>query len=153
MSSVSSEADTLEFVKVVNEDEFPEWASKEDIINFLHYKMKPYEDSIEDVSRALEYVFKGMGGFIMLCKTDGQLAGILIMLNTGMKGYIPENILLMVSVDPDIRGKGIGKKIIEKSIAECDGDVKLHVEYDNPAKRLYERIGFTTKYAEMRYSK
>ncbi|MDK2978441.1 MAG: hypothetical protein PWP52_1155, partial [Bacteroidales bacterium] len=32
-------------------------------------------------------------------------------------------------------------------------DVKLHVEYDNPAKRLYERLGMTTKYAEMRLKK
>jgi hypothetical protein len=27
------------------------------------------------------------------------------------------------------------------------------VEYDNPAKRLYERVGMKTKYAEMRYEK
>lgn len=72
------------------------------------------------------------------------------MLKTGMKGYIPENILLFVTVTPDSRGLGVGKRLIEKSIALCEGNVKLHVEYDNPAKRLYERIGFTTKYADMR---
>jgi hypothetical protein len=27
------------------------------------------------------------------------------------------------------------------------------VEYDNPAKRLYERMGFSTKYAEMRWQR
>ena len=74
------------------------------------------------------------------------------MLDTGMEGYIPENLLLMVSVDPDRRGQGIGKKIIERALAECDGDVKLHVEYENPARRLYERVGFTSKYAEMRWT-
>ena len=45
----------------------------------------------------------------------------------------------------------LSKEIVEESFKHCDGDVKLHVEYDNPAKRLYERIGFTNKYAEMRY--
>ena len=36
--------------------------------------------------------------------------------------------------------------------ASVEGDTKLHVEYDNPAKRLYERLGFENKYAEMRWS-
>jgi ribosomal protein S18 acetylase RimI-like enzyme len=52
-----------------------------------------------------------------------------------------------------VRGKGVGSKIIRKGFELADGDVKLHVEYDNPAKRLYERLGMTTKYAEMRYRK
>jgi ribosomal protein S18 acetylase RimI-like enzyme len=34
-----------------------------------------------------------------------------------------------------------------------NGDIALHVEYDNPAKNLYERAGFTSKYIEMRYNK
>jgi ribosomal protein S18 acetylase RimI-like enzyme len=70
-----------------------------------------------------------------------------------MKGYVPENFLLMVAVDPSTRGKGIGAQIINRSFELADGDVKLHVEYDNPAKRLYERLGMTSKYAEMRYQK
>ncbi|MDX5426634.1 MAG: GNAT family N-acetyltransferase, partial [Bacteroidota bacterium] len=34
-----------------------------------------------------------------------------------------------------------------------EGNVALHVEPDNPAKYLYENIGFTNKYLEMRYQK
>ena len=72
---------------------------------------------------------------------------------TGMSGYIPDNVLVYVAVDTEYRGKGFGREIVNKAISMADGDVKLHVEYENPAKRLYERIGFTTKYAEMRFIK
>ncbi len=89
----------------------------------------------------------------MLAHFNGKLAGALLMLKTGMKGFVPENILLFVSVSPAMRGKGIGGRLCKYSIEEADGDVKLHVEYDNPARRLYERLGMTTKYAEMRYIK
>jgi len=68
-----------------------------------------------------------------------------------MVNYIPDRILVYVAVNAKYRGKGFGKQIIEESFKHCDGNVKLHVEYENPAKRLYERIGFTDKYAEMRY--
>lgn len=148
--------DNVEFLKVNSDNEFPIWASKEEVIAFFHGTMKPYEDKPVDIERALDYAFSeeaGKGGFLMLAKTGDKLGGALLMLNTGMKGYIPENILVFVTISPDLRGKGIGKRLIEKSIAECDGEVKLHVEYDNPAKRLYERIGFTSDYAEMRYKK
>lgn len=146
--------ESIEFLKVENESELPQWASREKLVEFFHYKMKPYEDLPEDIDSALDYLFsdeKYAGGFLMLARVDGRLGGMLAMLRTGMKGYVPENILLFVSVDPELRGRGIGGKIIERSLAECEGDVKLHVEYDNPAKRLYERVGFTSKYAEMRY--
>lgn len=144
----------VELLKVEKESDLPKWAPRKEIVDFFHYKMKPYEDLPKDIEAALDYLFSDdpyAGGFLMLAKVDGKMGGLLAMLNTGMGGYVPENILLFVSVDPALRGRGIGRQIIEGSIAECQGDVKLHVEYDNPAKRLYERVGFTTKYAEMRY--
>ncbi len=146
--------ENLEFHKVEKESELPEWASRDRLVEFFHYKMKPYEDLKEDINKALDYLFSDenyAGGFLMLARLEGRLVGMLAMLKTGMSGYVPENILLFVSVDPELRGKSIGRRIIERSIAECEGDIKLHVEYDNPAKRLYERIGFKSKYAEMRY--
>ena len=75
------------------------------------------------------------------------------MLRTGMKGFLPENLLLFVVVAASMRGKGIGALIVKEAIKISDGDVKLHVEHANPAKRLYFRLGFTSEYAEMRYAK
>jgi GNAT superfamily N-acetyltransferase len=135
-------------------DQFPSWLTRDKLALFLHESLKPYEDSVADIDSALGYVFGedgGRGGFILLGEMAEKPVGALVMLHTGMKGYIPEDILLFIAVDPSVRGKGVGRKIIEKALDLCPGDVKLHVEYQNPAKRLYERIGFTTKYAEMRY--
>jgi len=50
------------------------------------------------------------------------------------------------------RGRGVGSALIQTGVQRCGGPVKLHVEYENPARRLYERLGFTSKYAEMRWS-
>jgi GNAT superfamily N-acetyltransferase len=84
---------------------------------------------------------------------DDNLVGALVINDTHMSGYIPDHVLVYVAVDGSYRNKGFGKQIVEKAIELCDGDVKLHVEYENPAKRLYERLGFTSKYAEMRFTK
>ncbi len=141
-------------IRVDDETDLPAWADRATLEKFFHETMEPWNDSPEDVHGALDYLFSdepGKGGFLVLAELEGKLAGALAMLNTGMKGYVPAHILLFVSVDPSMRGKGIGGKVVEYALDQCDGPVKLHVEYDNPAKRLYERLGFTSKYAEMRY--
>ncbi len=151
-----SDDDSLAFTKVTSDDGFPDWAPRDTVAEFFHETMRPYHDTLDDVQSALDYGLvpgKGSGGFLMLAHEREQLLGALLMLDTGMSGYVPENILLFVAVDPVTRGRGVGSRLIMRSIEECDGDVKLHVEYDNPAKRLYERLGFTTKYAEMRYTR
>lgn len=137
-------------------EDFPDWLSPEDLAVFLHESLKPYEDTLPDIRQGIADCLKpqlGESGFILVAESDQQPMGSLVMLRTGMKGYVPENLLLWVAVSPAARGKGVGSKIIRRAFEEAEGDVKLHVEYDNPAKRLYERLGMTNKYAEMRYNK
>jgi ribosomal protein S18 acetylase RimI-like enzyme len=43
--------------------------------------------------------------------------------------------------------------VITKAISIAEGNIALHVEPDNPAKGLYEKLGFTNKYLEMRLIK
>lgn len=156
MSSETDPATGLQYHKIVLKEDFPAWADYEQVALFFHETMKPYHDTLEDVRRALDYALvpeRGQGGFVMLAHRGETLLGALCMLKTGMGGYIPENILLFVTVDPEGRGQGIGGKLIRHCLDQVEGDVKLHVEYDNPAKRLYERLGFTTDYAEMRWTR
>lgn len=127
--------------------------SKAQFIDFLHTHLDRFRDSKEAIGEAVDYAFSkdaGRGGFVSVAEEGGRIEGGLLMIKTGMTKYIPENILVYVAVDSSKRGKGIGKELIEASLSHTDGNTALHVEYDNPAKRLYERIGFKSKYAEMR---
>lgn len=154
MPSSSDTNNKLEYTKVVLNQDFPSWADRDFVIHFFHETMKPYHDSLDDVARALDYALvpeRGQGGFVMLAHRGELLLGALCMLKTGMGGYIPENLLLFVTVAPESRGQEVGRQLIEHCLAEVGGEVKLHVEYDNPAKRLYERLGFVSSYAEMRW--
>lgn len=67
-----------------------------------------------------------------------------------MDGYIPENILVYIAVNNAFRGKGLGKELMLNAIKVCHGDIALHVEKNNPARFLYEKVGFTNPYLEMR---
>ncbi len=129
--------------------------SRNQFEEFLHTHLERFGDPLEEIHHCLDYAMsdeKSAGGFALAAFEDHRLVGGLIMNRTGMGGYIPAWVLVYVAVDSACRGKGFGRAIIEESFKHCDGDVKLHVEYDNPAKRLYERIGFTNKYAEMRFT-
>ncbi|MFT7299538.1 MAG: ribosomal-protein-alanine N-acetyltransferase, partial [Sphingobacteriales bacterium] len=90
------------------------------------------------------------GGYVLTAEEDDKLLGAVIVNKTGMDGYIPENILVYIAVHADARGKGVGKSLMNLVEETVDGDIALHCEPDNPAKHLYEKVGFTSKYLEMR---
>lgn len=143
----------LEIKKIEKEKDFKE-ISRDEFVDFLFVHLGKFGDPKKDIQKCLNYAFspeKSEGGYALAAFYHGNLVGALIMNKTGMGDYIPDWILVYVAVDASYRGKGFGKQIIEKAFHYCDGRIKLHVEYDNPAKRLYERMGFTSKYAEMRY--
>ena len=143
----------ISFYRVTRPDELPDWATRRILIDFFHETMKPYEDTREDINSALDYMFsqaKYAGGYLMLAELGGKLAGAVLMLHTGMSGYVPEDILLFISVDPKLRGQGVGGRLMEHCWAVSEGDIKLHVDFDNPARQLYERMGMEHVYAEMR---
>jgi ribosomal protein S18 acetylase RimI-like enzyme len=50
-----------------------------------------------------------------------------------------------ISLTPAFRGRGLGTSLLRELIAEADAGgriLSIHVEVHNPARRLYERLGF-----------
>jgi ribosomal-protein-alanine N-acetyltransferase len=120
------------------------------VVLFLKQHLEVYGDKIEDIEKAINYVFDKEGGFILVQLIEQEITGVVVVNETGMKGYIPENILVYIAVNNKHRGKGYGKELMKNAIKLCDGDIALHVEKDNPAIFLYEKMGFTKPYLEMR---
>lgn len=144
-------------LKIEKINKFEEFKNikKEEFVDMLFVHLDRFGDPKEQIEDCLNYAMsqkEGKGGFALVAYWDEKPVGALIMNKTGMGGYIPENILVYIAVNNEYRGKGIGKELVETAIGEAEGDVKLHVEYDNPAKRLYERVGFVNKYADMRFT-
>ncbi|MDV6374752.1 GNAT family N-acetyltransferase [Deinococcus arenicola] len=130
----------------------PDELSAEDtqrVAEFLHTHLDEYGDALEDIQACLVYA-KERGGSVTYAEEDGEILGAVITNRTGMSRFIPENILVYIAVHGKTRGRGLGKQLMEMVLDNMEGSVALHVEAHNPAKKLYERLGFTNKYLEMR---
>ncbi len=146
----------LNIETILNMESLEQNIGKAALIDFLHTHLDRFRDTKSAITKAIDYAFSadpGRGGYIITAKKDGKLVGAVVMNNTGMQEFIPEYYLIYIAVDASERGQGIGAKLLQKAFDTADGDIALHVEYDNPAKRLYERMGFSTKYAEMRWQR
>jgi len=121
--------------KIYNYCNKPSAADIEHVVSFLFEHLEQYGDTKDDIEKAVNYALKAsnsFGGFV--------LEGL-------------ENGLVYIATHKDSRGKGIGKQMMLKALEIANGNIALHVEPDNPARFLYEKIGFTNKYLEMRYIK
>ena len=145
----------MEFISYTPADNVSEEQKKE-VADFLFEHLDQFGDEHEAIMKCINFALddkKKFGGFILVSRDNGQITGAVIVNKTGMKGYIPENILVYIAVDKQYRGKGLGKQLMTKTFDMAEGSIKLHVEPENPARHLYEKLGFTSKYLEMRLNR
>jgi len=128
-------------------------AQKKEVADFLFEHLDQFGDEHQAIMRCIDFAMDEetkFGGFAVVAKENEKVAGAVVINKTGMAGYIPENILVYIAVHKDYRGKGLGKTLMQKTFDQAKGSIKLHVEPENPARFLYEKLGFTSKYLEMR---
>jgi [ribosomal protein S18]-alanine N-acetyltransferase len=142
--------------KMFTRTNLPSIREKDEIIDFLFKNLDEFGDPKSDIEKAIDYALKesaSFGGFVLVSYNDNYISGVVVINQTGMKDYIPENILVYIATHKQLRGKGIGKHLMLETVKLTNGNIALHVEPNNPARFLYEKIGFTSKYLEMRLIK
>lgn len=126
------------------------------MIGFLYDHLDEFGDEKQYIRNSAEYALSEnpyKGGYIIVAREKGKIAGAVILNKTHMKGYHPENYLVYIAVHKNQRGKGLGKKLLKKAAEITQGEIALHVEEENPARYLYEKAGFNKTYLEYRLRK
>jgi ribosomal protein S18 acetylase RimI-like enzyme len=81
------------------------------------------------------------GATLDVIEVDGDRAGRLYV----HRG--PRDIRIMdIVLAPDFRGRGIGTSLLRSLMREADASrrkLSIHVEMNNPARTLYDRLGFS----------
>lgn len=140
-------------LNVFSHSHLPSPQQTSELVAFLFDQLDQYGDPPDQIRACLDYALQNrqsFGGFAITAHDEKGLAGATIVNATGMKGYIPEYILVYIATHRRARGQGVGKQLLQAALDRADGDVALHVEPDNPARFLYEKAGFRSKYLEMR---
>ena len=129
---------------------------KKQIADFLHLHLESYADKKTVIMKCLDYAlsyFPHQGGYVVLAKDNDKITGAVVVTHTGMEGYIPANALVYLAVHKDYRREGIATRLMKKAIRLAKGGISLRVAPDNPAFQLFEKLGFSHDYLEMRLYK
>jgi ribosomal protein S18 acetylase RimI-like enzyme len=81
-----------------------------------------------------------VGAEFLVVLVDGRNAGRLYVHRS-----TDDILVLDIALLPEEQGRGVGTSILSGLVAEADlsgRSMSLHVEPDNPALRLYQRLGF-----------
>ncbi len=90
----------------------PTTLEENEVVDFLHTNLDEFGDPKNHIRAAIEYscsAHKGKGGFVVLGRLQNKLVGAVVVNQTGMSGYIPENSLVYIAVDSNTRGMGVGE--------------------------------------------
>ena len=138
--------------KVFNPENKPNITEKGSIINFLFENLQEYGDPKSDIEKCINYALKettSFGGFVLVSFLENEISGVVIVNQTGMKDYIPENILVYIATHKNFRGKGIGKCALnfidEEAKKQQLSAIRLKVnKYNTASITAYEKLGFKT---------
>ncbi len=89
-------------------------------------------------------------GAVIVAECDGQIVGFVLLSQArfSLMTTRPAGSVTDIYVEPVFRGQGVGTLLLTAGIAWLRshgyGRVVLNVAVGNPARRLYERLGFGT---------
>jgi len=132
--------------EVSKEEEIPVLTSWLSEPNILKWFPMISQLEIEDASKIWIGYFGKTFGSAFTVRNEGNIVGFFNLYLTPVK-KLKHQSLFSIIVHPEMRGKGVGKQILEEIKVRAKRDFAvslLHLEVyrDNPARRLYLKAGF-----------
>jgi GNAT superfamily N-acetyltransferase len=120
---------------------------------FLESHLDDYFDSYDNIFKSIQSAIKqrpSFGGFVIAARHNQETVGAVIVNNTGMDGYAPQNLIVYLAVHKDYRKQGIGQQLLRQAVETVKGDLAIHSKPDQKDLTLYHKLGFRTAALELR---
>ncbi len=128
---------------------------KDSIVKFLQQNLDGDEVSREAIVEAMDYAVKdrpSFGGFILTANESDKILGAMVVNSTGLE-VNPSNRVVYMAIADQYRGNGVASKLMKRAIELSKGKLALQVSNNPESIRMFEQLGFQTKYVELRLSK
>lgn len=129
----------------LNTTDFVTTLEKEAIINFLMANLDEYQDSRDNVSRAVEYAlskFPHQGGFVLIGRVAEKIIGVCVVNRTNFEGYFAENILAFLAVNSEERRKGVATEFLKQAKIYTKGSIAVRLKPDEIVADLFRKSDF-----------
>lgn len=125
---------------------------RQDIAEVMRIERASFPDPWEKLAFERETI-NSFSRSVVARDDEGRLVGYTVYWAAG-----PEYHILNIAVPPELRGRGVGRALMDRAIADARKDraefVALEVRVTNtPAKTLYKSYGFTTVGIRPKYYK
>lgn len=128
--------------------ELKDEASINSMVESVQEFMGQFRDSEKECREAVEKCAKN--GIALEALLDNQRVGIVVLIQMPFDEFQPRYHLAYIATKASVRGKGIGKKLLEEVVSVTGGDVSLHVGAGNQnAIDFYRRMHWKTVYLRM----
>ncbi len=122
---------------------------------FLEGHLDDYQDSYDNIIKAIQSAIKqrpSFGGFVITARKDHKTIGAIVINNTGMEGYAPQNIVVYLAVHKEFRGQGIGRQLMHQAIKTTKEELSIYVRPDQQVPDFYKDLGFAEATLELRHT-
>ena len=119
------------------------YKKKAALINFIcdYQEDTSLEKSI--ITHLVDYALKeisSFGGFVVTEEKQEEILGIMVVNNTGIEGYMPNNLIVLGTFLPNIGKEGSKKRILQKNMHITRGEAALLI------KKSYQPKNFLHSY-------
>ena len=120
---------------------------KTELVNFLNTYQENPELDLSIIKHLVDYALKeiySFGGFIVTEEDDQKIIGVMVINNTGMQGYMPNNLIVASAFIPGMLIQGASKRLIQKAIHFTKGDIAYLINSPQEKEQLQKNLGIKT---------
>ena len=117
------------------------------LINFIYFNQEGSSLNKSTITHLMDYALKeisSFGGFVVTEENEVEILGAMVVNNTGMEGYMPNNLIVASAFLQSPGKEGSKKRILQKIMHATRGDAALFIKNTHHQENIFNELNVKT---------